>query len=361
MLRKTLLVLVLALSCAFALPYFKNARVHALTPANVVNYARNWEIVELEPDINAFYFDLNFTTGVFATMVFELPSCSVCIDAIDVYDSYIRITAEGGTAWTEDLDTGLVTDYSIGVDITIDFEAGSIGNGGIYSDTDVDIPFADGVTMMVLIDIDDPPVSLGYWVQERVPVIATSWSLPVIFYDRLEEYDYKFYTPFMTAPADPTPPANYRFMGWYTRTGEKFDFTTLEVKDVWIVTDDEGSRIALFAYYVSTLLEDGELTPDPDASTVPAFLSGPMAMVGLDNEKGYFLIFMIVAVILVIAMLAFLNDRVDNVVPFIMIALIVWTGASIWLGILPLWGAAILIAIELGFTISGFSKGGAAA
>jgi hypothetical protein len=355
-LRKVLVCIILFIAGAFALP-----QVRAVTPQNIVNYASEWQIVEAPADIWVFYIDINFTQGTLAEMVFELPACTICIASESTYHSSILIQSEGGTVVSETLETGLIADFTAGIDITIDFEAGTVGNGGVYSIGEAEIMFADSVTLVMHMSADDPGSALLSWVKDRAPVMVTTWAIPVLFYNRLTLYDYTVYTPDLAAPANPSPPSGYRFVGWKSKTGSLFDFANPYISDDMLTTTaEDGTHLKLFASYI--FIDEGtEATPDLTPETVPLFISGPMAMVGLDNDKGYFMIYMFIAILVVFGMLVFIAPHVDNIVPYVMIVELVWTCASIWLGILPLWGAAILIAIELGFTIKGFSTGGAAA
>jgi len=349
MIKKTLL----ALLFAFALfPFMRNARADVVTPANYVDYSELWTIKAVG-DTYAAELEFSFEQGSLSTLDITIPSNNILAQDYEGQSSHFMVMGGAGTIVYADLDD-YVADLTTGDVIEFDFEYPAIHTDGI-NNTDSDIRTTNYIFIKAIIaTTTEPPDDLIYYIQSRAHVVGLSWGLPVLFYNRLDLYDYQTYGPLFEAPADPTPPTNYDFAGWKTIAGSLFNFESPVITDdILSITEEDGSHLKLFAAFVYVPSSETE-TPTLTPETVPTWLSGPLGMIGLDNDPGYFLVFAFVAVLLVVGLLL-VNAPLKG---FIMIGLLLWTGISIWLGILPLWGAAILIAMELGFIIKAFSNPG---
>lgn len=350
--KKILLIFVLTLTIAGAV-LIRTARVDALTGETRIVYADQWQLDdELTP--TGFEITIEFDAGTLSTLDVIIPGWLGGVIEDDGNTSRFVVMGTGGSIIFADLADWV--QLSNTETIHFDFDTGSIVTDGVNYANHAEVKDTNYVFIYIVTpDMTEWEAALE-WMQQPKMAYGITTTLFVVFFDRNVVIDAENFELITELPTEPTPPTGYEFAGWRTATGVMVDWTNfIALSDGYIVTDDQfGTYLPLYAFY--RFIQTGtEETPDADPGTVPAFLSGPFGMIGLDNEPGYFLLFSVVAFLILFFVVIKVGGPIKS---FAMLALLVWTVAGTWLGILPLWGTAILLIFEIGFVLKGMATGG---
>ena len=166
-----------------------------------------------------------------------------------------------------------------------------------------------------------------------------------VYYDRLNVYTTEVFYYIPIQPIDPTPPTNYRFIGWMLNDGEMFDFYTIPTAENY-----DGTNLPLKAVY--QLVGIGQQTPTELSTNMPEALADLLDMFGLYNFTGFIIVYIITMLLVVVPMI-----MAGFKTMIILISMIVVTGLFTFLGMLPLF-AVILVFIALTFTLIQTFRGG---
>lgn len=355
-----------AMSCAFmfALPAFAG-RVDALESPHEVNFSSLWTILkDSDEDVWSAVFELSFNIGSLESLDITIPDYTNAIQTYEGHDSKFVVMGGTGTIVYADLD-----DYvSLATGDTIEMTfAGSpsIVTDGVLNE-DADIASTNYVYINMMFDIDSEPNYMTvYWFRSMGWAIGTTADYYIFFFDRGVNIGGTVLSDAVLGdnlPTDPTPPAGYDFHGWRTQSGKMF-FDSGGFVEEYILTDDDivvnpsyGTYIPLYSFFLIDAT-DVEEVPDPaEVSTVAAFIRIPLSEIGLDNEVGYFLIYVIVCALLVLGIVALAHLAWS----FVLMAIFIWTVGATWMGIIPFWATAIIGIFCIGFllkSISGSSEG----
>jgi uncharacterized repeat protein (TIGR02543 family) len=149
------------------------------------------------------------------------------------------------------------------------------------------------------------------------------------------------------APIAPTR-TGYVFTGWRTITGVSFDFEVDSIQEDFY--NDSGD----FLLYASFINTDGYGTLDPDVvENTPDGFIGFLSIVGLDNETGFMLVFVILNIIIIVLSLLL---KLDYGIP-LLISMILY-GLFIFLGTLRIYVIVILALLYILFIVGKFVIGG---
>jgi len=351
--KKVLILFLLALGVAFAIPRVE--RVKALESAHEVNYAGLWVFDEVDDDVWSAVFELSFTQGTLSTLDIKIPAHPLNIQTKGGYESTFIVMGGAGTIVSSNLDdyVGLQANDTI----EFAFDTSSITTDGVLNE-DVDIVTTNYVFIRMMLDTATaPPAQALYWIRANASAIGVTVLYMIFYFDRGTLVEISELSAFLASdiPGDPTPPTDYVFAGWRTKTGvrvyESGDVLNFVMSDDYLSIDAEyGTYIPFYSYFIKDATAQ-ESIADPDPETVPTFLSGPLGEIGLDTDAGYMLVYIIVVVLITLGILA----TPIGSWTFVIIAIFIWTIAAAWLGIIPFWAVAILGLFMIGFILKGLT------
>jgi len=157
----------------------------------------------------------------------------------------------------------------------------------------------------------------------------------VLFYSRLLLYTQVSYYDTFSLPDDPPAPLGYTFSGWMTITGDRFDINAIS-DDAY----DENGYLYLYAVFLN--LRGDTYEPTPINPNNPTQLYTLLTALGLYNDAGFMIIFLVLSLVIIFGLLAL---KINGIVIVICHAML--TSLFIFLGWLPLFAIILIIMIYL--------------
>ena len=185
---------------------------------------------------------------------------------------------------------------------------------------------------------------MNYQFTHEASFTGTLQSGFAYFYNGLTLYEQQFFNGTISEPAiDPVHPDGYEFVYWELASGLKWNF-----EDLVTASDlNDDSQLKLYARFAVPAGDEEVVTP---TDNMPEGIAALFAMIGLDNEAGYIVLFcLIVVLFLIVSALLHLPMIVNAIV------MIVLTGLFWWLGVIPFWVSLIVIIIAILMIVGGSS------